>query len=468
MWIDEKVFPQRPSGAAVNVSDQIVVKITRDALEEGQALRFCLEDYPQQIRPVEVHASLPGVLITQRLVQYGEAFDETHLKLHLLGLHQLSKMDSFQPCTEEQYRNYCSWPRGALHNEFLPILEALSGLVRELAADNLSSGKCRVHGDASLWNSIRIEHDQLRWIDMSTRPSIPLPGLDLAKTLFSVLGDAPVGSPEKVKLVESSMKAREVSDREMIYFLASHVLRVSRKEAISSSHLRRIREWVYSRLGALPAANNVCVMVPYSEELLANNFLWERRENVLIVSDLDGTLVLSKEATINAYREAGYEFSPGDWGKSAADIGIPPEVHAKKIRIWPRYAAKDVNLSRFGDLVKSSLTHYNKELWPIVLTGATAETATATLNQFGLDALHSIMGVNSEEKVQALLQMLKAQMIKARVKGSLLWKTGIVYFDDNKEFLSRMRLAYASECIVNDLPPLLLVECNFETEGDTK
>lgn len=453
MWIDEKVFPQRPSGAAVNVSDQIVVKITRDALEEGQALRFCLEDYPQQIRPVEVHASLPGVLITQRLVQYGEAFDETHLKLHLLGLHQLSKMDSFQPCTEEQYRNYCSWPRGALHNEFLPIMERLSSLIRDSSVGNITDGKCRVHGDASLWNSIRVDEDQLRWIDMSTRPSIPLPGLDLAKTLFSVLGDAPVGSPEKVNLVERSMEAREISDEEMLYFLASHVLRVSRKERISPSHLNRIREWTYSRLGLMPATNNVCVLIPYSKDIASDLLCSLSNARVGVVTDMDGTLVLSKNATIAAYREAGYKFSPHNWGRSAADIGIPLEAHAKKTAVWPKYVAEMVELSEFGKLVQSA---QNLSTSLHILTGASTDTAFTTLSKFGLGGLPRQVGVGAKEKVHSLLQMLGER------------SEGVVYFDDNAEFLRAMIFAYMVRTGTTDLPPLLLVHCQFETEGESR
>lgn len=54
--------------------------------------------------------------------------------------------------------------------------------------------------------------------------------------------------------------------------------------------------------------------------------------------DLDGTLVDSLEATLQAYASVGIEFGPQHWGKASTDWNCPEDKHKLKTECYAKYA----------------------------------------------------------------------------------------------------------------------------------
>lgn len=117
--------------------------------------------------------------------------------------------------------------------------------------------------------------------------------------------------------------------------------------------------------------------------------------------DLDGTLVDTYSATVEAYRLVGLTFDPVNWGLSADDWNCPPEVHSKKQQVFPSV------ISSMGVSTAWALDYWNG-LVPnqrTLLTGASLPTVHAisvVAPDLELSKSRIFLGHNLENKIQVL------------------------------------------------------------------
>lgn len=133
--------------------------------------------------------------------------------------------------------------------------------------------------------------------------------------------------------------------------------------------------------------------------------------------DLDGTLVDSREAVVQAYRRAGLEPPPDFWGRTAKEWNCPAEVHRRKNALYPD------TLARFGR--RLPLADLYDLTGGVVLTGASYEAALAAMWFLG-------MTVRLDRVFASCTLEVKLETLR-RLGGPGL------YFDDDPTTCARVR-----------------------------
>jgi hypothetical protein len=448
MILDEKIFKPRPSGASV-CTDPCVVKLTKNAIAESEALSASPSAWNNEIRPVTVYAVTNEAIVMEKVDVFAQ-YSLDHLKLHLRARYH---MDSILPrniCGEEEYRAYCR-SENPEFPEFQETMESLSSVVD---ARIKSQPPCYVHGDFTLSNTLPFAHRKqgvfdelrLRIIDVSFKKHPPVCAVDYAKVLFSVLGfDVPYSKSNVDYVIHTAVK--RCSREELAYFLSSHVLRVSKHEDLTKEFVRRCWATVSTlvRQSGVKVQRKVATPVevltfnrwkdyPYPGCFLrriaeGDSSVWSEGGYLpMFMFDMDGTLVDSKDATIAAYKEAGFEFKPEYWGKSATDLNIPPDQHKRKQEVWNRHW-REIKVTPLGQLaqrLRESMDDFQRNFCFHIITGASEVTVKYTRRAL-------------EKKFHWNIPLRGAS---AYDKQEFLWywscyyrERMVYYFDDNLEFL---------------------------------
>lgn len=137
---------------------------------------------------------------------------------------------------------------------------------------------------------------------------------------------------------------------------------------------------------------------------------------MLLVFDLDDTLVDTFEAVCRSYTEAGATLPRNRsewWGRASSEWLSDRDVHERKKQIYPRY----MHLTRelpLADVLRTS--------GGIILTGASFTSAQTVLKHWGLDksATHVYGGLTRDGKMEQL----------SRIAPNAL--SGGVYFDNDE------------------------------------
>lgn len=369
-------------------------------------------------------------------------------------LHSRSELFGWRICSEKKYRDYVLYPDthcwdgeelgGTLaefdaHRQYLR--QTLDELGPVVAKATRVRGERFVHGDFTFSNCYYLE-EKAEYpdhkgclVDLSVKASPGLPEVDLSKILFSCLGfDTTYYKDVVDRLVgPDGMMQRMYVDpidwKVVAYFLASHVLRVSRREPLSIEVFRRASHHILVILNSI----DQCV----TKDSPPMNLIFEDSagsihscmsdmgltpDRTVIITDMDGTLIDSYVATVNAYAKAGFDFKPEYWGKSASDIGIPPEAHQRKLALWPDYVPqiKLLRMAReLADIMKAGTP-------VILLTGASEVTTKAGLKRMEpvLSPSAVIHGCGRDAKIAAIHSLCLANP-----------NHNVIYVDDDKEFL---------------------------------
>lgn len=377
---------------------------------------------------------------------------QTHVATVLRALNTLhanAENSKERLCSEEAYREYAHYPddwvttgglskqRSALRAFFQSAMDRLHGeVVKRLGT---SVERTFVHGDCTLSNLFvarnvepsRNTHPVICMVDFSIKASPGLPEVDISKLLFSVLG-FDVGYQPSVANALMDQKSRlraiyrhTLSDAVIAYFLASHVLRVARKEMLSLAFLTQVQKAVL-QLAPKLANESDTTELPKLHPLHEVKAILDEKPNydLLVVTDMDGTLLDSREATVAAYRKAGFEFDPAvHWGKSAVDNGIPPEAHQKKTAIWPEFVDQ-LALLPAARVVRDLQEDYDI----LLLTGASPVTRS-----LGLSRLATGVGLAPDFVVDSATRDKKVATLKAILSFGQYQE--LMYLDDDKEFL---------------------------------
>lgn len=118
----------------------------------------------------------------------------------------------------------------------------------------------------------------------------------------------------------------------------------------------------------------------------------------MYIFDLDGTLVDTRTAVVEAYREAGIELPEGAWGKPWTNWLKDKRIHDEKARLYPemlRQHAEELPLYRYA----------HQHSCPVI-TGASREAVRAIQKLFG--SLHVVVTcATHERKVKELQRYLE-------------------------------------------------------------
>lgn len=100
---------------------------------------------------------------------------------------------------------------------------------------------------------------------------------------------------------------------------------------------------------------------------------------MVIVTDLDGTLVDTREAVLAAYREVGVEPPPGAWGRPWREWLDDISLHRRKNEIYPRHLHERAKALPALKLVQHAA---NEGARVIVLTAASEDAALVVFDRF--------------------------------------------------------------------------------------